>query len=342
MKRFIFVAASLACGIAFLSSCAKEETAAGRPDGDGAFAVGVGVSLGQTRADIPATDAEKALVASKTTILVYSSDGALVQSADPGLTASFTLTSGRYKFVALGNWTADPSSLASFSDFGSAVQALDDEVASGRFVMAGVAERTVSADANVTVTVRRLAAKFVVGNVKRTMTGSNASKDFTVKSVFVINAAGNTQYGVLKDFGGSFAPTLWRNERRHVASGSDGYLYKDVVDAPVANGASVSFADVAALYSYANPTASDGHNQAAGVAEKTRVVLECDFGGKTTYYPATVSGVEANKCYTINFSGIKGAGVDNPDDPWPDTYDLGVTIEVGDWYDGGSIEGPTN
>lgn len=354
MKKYIYAAASLLAGIAFLSSCAKEEAVRPQADNGERYEVGVNLNLASTRADIPATDTEKALDATKTTILVYDANGSLVNAADPGLSASFSLTSGSYTFVALGNWTANPGAISTLDAFKKTVENLDDEVAGGKFVMAGLTVQAISGNADLTITVRRLAAKFVVAGVSRNMTGTLAGQEFKVKSIYVINAVGDTQYGVLQDFGGSYTPTVWRNERRYVSSSSDSYLYKDIEDVTIANAGSSDFS-ANCLYSYANPTTKDGHNTAFGTAEKTRVILEAELDGTTYYYPATLPSVEANKCYTITFN-VKGKGLPvdpdpenpdpdkevGPDAPWPDNYSSDVTIEVGDWYDGGTIPGPAN
>ena len=72
---------------------------------------------------------------------------------------------------------------------------------------------------------------------------------------------------------------------------------------------------------------------------RTRLVLECDYGGRTCYYPVSLpkdpsAVIERNKVYHISLLKLTKPGSLTPDDPNTEvasTIGFTVNIQVSDW-----------
>jgi len=111
------------------------------------------------------------------------------------------------------------------------------------------------------------------------------------------------------------------------------------IDAELTNGSTYSTQHT--FYVFHNPYTIDKIGTTWN-PRRTRLVVECDYNGRTCYYPVTLPqkigtdrGVlTGNKCYHITLLTLTRPGSTSPEDPDQEVsseIDVTVKIEVADW-----------
>ena len=160
-------------------------------------------------------------------------------------------------------------------------------------------------DSPVTIDVHRLAARVVIKKISRAFTVSSlAAKSFTIDQIFLVNVAGDINYGE------TASPTVWLNQRAY--NTEQAIFTYDAPAASLANNASYSTAH--SFYAYPNPTASDSESTTWS-PRHTRLVVKATLGTDVYYYPITLPVLESNKSYEIEELILTRPGSDSPDKP---------------------------
>jgi hypothetical protein len=159
-------------------------------------------------------------------------------------------------------------------------------------------------DSPVTIDVHRLAARVVIKKITRAFTAAAlAAKTFSIDQIFLINVAGDTNYGE------TAAPSVWFNKQAY-ASEQAAFTY-DAPAASLANNA--SYSTVHSFFAY--PNASADSDAAVWSPRHTRLVVKATLGTDVYYYPITLPALESNKSYEIEELILTRPGSDDPDKP---------------------------
>ena len=160
-------------------------------------------------------------------------------------------------------------------------------------------------DSPVTIDVHRLAARVVIKKISRAFTVSSlAAKSFSIDQIFLVNVAGDINYGE------TAAPTVWLNQRAY--NNEQALFTYDAPAASLANNA--SYSTVHNFYTYPNPTVDDSEADTWS-ARHTRLVVKTTMGTDVYYYPITLPALEANKSYEVEELILTRPGSDSPDKP---------------------------
>lgn len=201
-------------------------------------------------------------------------------------------------------------------------------------VMSGSKTEIVSTSTNISIAVKHIASKVVLSSILRNFENPDYNEvPLVVKKIYMSNVAADCDY----DCTGS-APTLWN-------------IQKGVLDNPLQNAALLlqQNLDIAlpqggpahdtayTFYVYPNPTTQDSTDD-TWCPRKTRLVLECDYNGRTCYYPLTIrtDTIQRNKVYTISALTLKHPGSVNPDKSGPEVssdVSCTFTVTVSSWED---------
>lgn len=179
------------------------------------------------------------------------------------------------------------------------------------FVMIGSTSTTLPGTKSVNIEVSRLVSRVVIKQITRNFTApSLQSLSFTVDKIYLVNAAGDINYGK------TAATTKWYNlqeDKNEVPA-----LLKDTPAASIANNASHSTYHY--FYAMPNPATS----------KTTRLVIEATLGSSKYYYPVDLPALEGNKSYELAGVTIKRGGSDNPDTPVT-SDDISFSLTVKGW-----------
>ncbi len=189
----------------------------------------------------------------------------------------------------------------------------------------------VGSDKNVSVQVKHIAAKVVLDKIVRQFTDANLSEvPMKLKKIYMSNVAADCSYGC-----DGYTPAQWNCKMGVLSSPAENaaLLLDDGLDADLDEGDEYNTAHT--FYVYPNPTAADSESD-SWCERKTRLVLECDYNGRTAYYPVTIkgAGIERNKVYHISELALKRPGSVKPDSKEPQvSSDVTCTfdITVADW-----------
>lgn len=194
----------------------------------------------------------------------------------------------------------------------------------GGFVMTGRASATLPAQNTVNLSVSRITSRVCIKSISVDFTSEGYKNlDFIIKSIYMINVAGNTDYSV------TATPTAWYNKSSHSDNNMDALLYKRIETKLTSTSA---LTPNEYFYVYPNPTADDNSDKPF-TPRYTRLVIEATLGGTTCYYPISLKGLERNKTYTVSSLKITRPGSDDPDKEITST-ECPFNIEVEDWIAG--------
>ena len=197
---------------------------------------------------------------------------------------------------------------------------------------------TITTETQINLSLKHIACKVVLDKVTRSFTNEDyGAIPLVIKRVYLSNVAGDTNYAC------SAAPTVWYNKQGVVdnglASAHADMLLNDNINYSIAQNASYDV--VHTFYAFPNPTTTDTYNTSWS-ARHTRLVIECDYNGRTCYYPITLpkaSGedlgtLERNKVYHISQLTLKRPGSTSPENPGDEVESkVAVTfkVTVSDW-----------
>lgn len=258
-------------------------------------------------------------------VAVFGRDGqveAYARSSGSTLTLNITCGTGK-QFRAAVNCAADLSTAGTAAQWDATTVRLQD-CAKDRLPMYGYLTRDITADTRVSINVSRLVARVSVSSVKRSFEApSLAAKTFSIRSVYLINAAGSTTLA-----GG--APSLWLNRGRLEGGTADALLCDANINTSLTNGSSYDVAH--SFYCCPNPTSSDSQG-GTWSARRTRLVVEAQLDGVTMYYPVTLPQIQPNRTYTVSSLVITGKGASSPD-AVIEKSTVSATVTIKDWASG--------
>ena len=337
-KALYFVALA---GAAIVSSCSKDISPL--PQTPSAVSLKVDVGLAGTRALVaPGSSAD--LTANTVQVFVFNSDGTLDKAS--GLVPydsviDLSVIPGSKSVWALVN----APELAGITTENALVtkRSLLGDNALNSLVMSGSKSVEVSGSTSVTVIVKHIAAKVVLDKVTRAFTNTYYSGiPLTIKRIYMSNVAADCDYACA-----GTQPADWICKMGELATPVQlGELLLDNMNEALAEGSSYNTAHT--FYVYPNPTVEDTDNLDAWAPRMTRLVLECDYNGRTCYYPITVPGsaymdagglspvIERNKVYHISGLTLKRPGSVSPEQDGPEVsseVDCTFTVTVSDWED---------
>lgn len=262
---------------------------------------------------------------SKLQVFVLDSQGT-VESYKSVSASSLTLstTTGSKELYALVN-SPDCATVKNKTELLAAVSNFSDNSLDS-FAMVGSTKKTItSTDANAVIPVKRLVARISIGKITAAFSSpALAAKEFTVKKIYLINVAGDSNYGV------SAAPSVWYNKMKYESSSVDSMTYDGGINAVVTSSAPHDVLHT--FYCYPNPTANDA-NAGTWSPRHTRLVIETTLGDKTYYYPITMPVIERNKTYSVTELVVTRPGSDDPDKP-VSTEECTYSVSVEEWETG--------
>lgn len=339
MKKSIILAAI--AGAAVFSSCSQDISPVKESTSPVSLKVDVGIP--GTRAMIAANSTAD-LDANTVQVFVFNSDGTLDNSSglvDFGSEINLSVIPGNKTVWALVN-APEVSGTPTASSLASSRSLLSDN-ALNSLVMSGFKDVVVSGSTSVTVTVKHIAAKVVLDKVTRSFTNPYYSGiPMTIKRIYMSNVAADANYAC------DGQPSLW-NCKMGVLDNpvqNASLLLDDNLNVSLAEGTSYDTAHT--FYVYPNPTAADDDNLETWGPRMTRLVLECDYNGRTCYYPITIPGaayieaggesatIERNKVYHISGLTLKRPGSTSSEQPGPEVssnVDCTFQVTVSEWED---------
>lgn len=257
-------------------------------------------------------------------IFVFNGDGSLdsYHSGSESSQIKIRCTSGKKRIFSFVN----AESLSTYTDSTALLSqaTMLSENLEGGFVMTGRASAVLPSESAVTVKVSRIAARIGIGNIAVNFTSEGyKSLPFTVKSIYMINVAGNTDYSF------EAGPTLWLNQSKHKDTDMDALLYTSINNS-LSEGTPLTADQY--FYVYPNPTAADDSGTPFS-ARYTRLVVETELNGATLFYSISLPGIERNKTYMISNLTITRPGTESPDEEIT-SEECAFNIEVEDWIPG--------
>lgn len=342
MKRFTLLIATLASCAAL--SCTRE-TLPEIPAGEGTLLLSVDPGFTLTRATPDLTSQAWETRVRKVDILVFDSKGQLnlYHPAGTSLTGiSLSLTSGTKEIWAVINGP-DLSNVVRLSDLKEKAIALTDNStgSSGTFMMAGYKTCTVTPSVTTpcSIVANRFAARIALTKIAVQL--PPAYTGISLKNVMLTNVVAN------QNLEGSATPSTWYNKMGRTASGqiigssasnkaeAEALTFRSLTQT-VSNNSQANLGGPIQFYGFANLTTTDNKTGGTFVAERTRLVVTADIGGKTYYYPVSIAPLERNKAYEVALT-ITGLGSEDPD-IIPEKGSSGITVTINPWGPGSVIE----
>lgn len=198
-------------------------------------------------------------------------------------------------------------------------------------VMVGNVSSTISEASAITIPVIRIVARLAILKItNRLEAPPYQSKAFIVTKIYVINVAGDNNYGIVGDDPSS--DRTWYNKTRYIYSSADPLVYDVVNEGAIAYGGSYETPHY--FYVYPNTHAIDSQS-ATWSSRYTRLVVEASLDGTTYYYPVSIPIIQSNKTYTISELTITVPGSLSPDIPVSKQFVTG-TITIADMTTGAS------
>jgi hypothetical protein len=195
----------------------------------------------------------------------------------------------------------------------------------GSMVMTGEVEAVLQDGGSIAIPVTRIISKVMIKKITSAFTSSNnASKEFRVKSIYLLNVAGDNTYAATSE------PTIWYNklmEGRNDPSCQSFQLLADPVNATIPYRS--SYTKSHSFYCYPN-LISDESFESTWSPRHTMLVIDASLGGEQTYYPIELPVIGRNKCIIIEELVITKKGSDYPYVPVRDGS-CTVTVQVVQW-----------
>ena len=195
----------------------------------------------------------------------------------------------------------------------------------GSMVMTGEVEAVLQDGGSISIPVTRIISKVMIKKITSSFTSTtNANKEFRVKSIYLLNVAGDNTYSATSE------PTIWYNKLQ------DGYndtacrsfgLLSDSVNTTIPFKSSYT-ADHS-FYCYPNLISQESFD-ATWCPRHTMLVIDTTLGSDRVYYPIELPVIGRNKCIIIEELVITKKGSDQPYKPVEDGS-CSVTVQVVPW-----------
>lgn len=318
--RTAFVAVALLAG----TSCSETEKETAVIN-DGKVVLTVNLDSGISMTTRAALNTEGETKINNVQIFVFNKEGGRLDSYYNGSESQqvkIRCTTGKKRVFSIIN-APSLSSCTDTTTLLAQTTSLSDNSLAG-FVMTGQASATLPAQSPVNLSVSRITSRVCIKNISVNFTSEGYKNlEFRINSIYMINVAGNTDYGVTAE------PTQWYNKSGHYDSGMDALLYKSINSSLTS---SSPLQNEEYFYVYPNPTASDNSDETFS-PRFTRLVVEATLGGTIYYYPISLPNLERNKTYTVSSLKITRPGSDNPDKEIT-SAECPFNIVVEDWIPG--------
>ena len=195
----------------------------------------------------------------------------------------------------------------------------------GAMVMTGEKEAVLQDGGSITIPVTRIVSKVVIRKITSNFSSSsNASKEFRVKSIYLLNVAGDNTYAATSE------PTIWYNKLM------DGYNDSACRSFPLLSDAvnttspfKSSYTKEHSFYCYPNLISAESFDS-VWCPRHTMLVVDALLGSDRVYYPIELPVIGRNKCIVIEELIITKKGSDEPYKPVQDGT-CNVAVEVMDW-----------
>ena len=328
MNRFIHVTLLLTA-VALWAGCSREPS----PEASDTAVVRLSASLGETRATVAATDAEKAV--NHIDWFAFDADGALVDAhRGTAPTETFTLSKGDYSFMAVANLPVEAPAVgsASLSEYRAALETSFADSFLGSswvgFVMGSPAAAvSLTTDKDVLLDMERTACKVVLeGGVSFDIPAASsiASLSREVKCVFLTNIP--DRVGV---FTGEPDATVYAND----ASAED-FVPRMLSAAGVPTAAMSPYTyslGAGAATVYGHPNADVQSDDPLVQDMTTKLVVCAEIGGELMFYPVSLPGITSNCIVTLSGVTITGRGSQRPNDYLTDDSAVRFSVTLTPW-----------
>ena len=276
-----------------------------------------------TRAtDVTAADEE---AVANLQIFVFDDKGVVEDYLDAGAskTGEIITKEGEKTVVAIVN-APNLKNITSRSGLYTATSLLSDN-SPGHMVMTGEVTALLQDGGNLTIQVTRIISKVMLKKITLDFTSTvNASKEFRIRSIYLINVAGDSTYSATSE------PTIWYSKLQ------DGYddtgcgsfhLLSDSVNTTIANKS--SYTKDHSFYCYPNLVSTESFDS-VWCPRHTMLVVDANLGSERVYYPIELPVIGRNKCLTIEELTITKKGSDQPYKPVEDGS-CNITVSVVNW-----------
>ena len=258
-------------------------------------------------------------------IFVFDESGAREYYVNAGesMTADIVTKEGKKTVMAVVN-APDMESIGSRNSLLTTTSLLSDN-SLGSMVMTGEVEAVLQDGGRITIPVTRIISKVMIKKISTNFSSSaNASKVFQVKSIYLINVAGDNTYAA------SSEPKIWYNKLANGVNdpGCRSFsLLSDPVNENIANKS--SYSKEHSFYCYPNLISAESFDSTWS-PRHTMLVVDALLGGVQTYYPIELPVIGRNKCIIIEELIITKKGSDYPYIPVTDGS-CDVSVEVVPW-----------
>lgn len=258
------------------------------------------------------------------TFYVFDDTGTLEASAswekDTG--ASCQVKDGVKKIYAIANCTL-PSPPLSESALLSTISSIYDN-SPDNLVMSGWMEADIDMDKSISISVRRLAGKVEIDEIKVALKDKNRS-GITIKGIYLTNVNSSISFGL----DAMASPDDWINKAGYSKSSADRLTFEAVeVFIPDEGSHEVQHT----FYAYPNCTVIDSHDTELYCARFTRLVLDTDAG----FYHLDIPDLLGNNSYIFKSVTITGEGSSGPETD-DGKSSCGIEFIVEGWRSGESI-----
>ena len=258
-------------------------------------------------------------------IIVFDESGAKESYLDAGAskTCEIVTKEGKKTVMAVVN-APSMESVTSRTAFLTMTSLLSDN-SLGAMVMTGEVEAVLQDGGTLTIPVTRILSKVVLKKVTSSFTSSShASKEFRIKSIYLLNVAGDNTYAATSE------PTMWYNklmDGRNDTACKSFPLLSDPVNTTVAYRS--SYSKVHTFFCYPNLISAESF-ESTWSPRHTMLVIDATLGGEQVYYPIELPVIGRNKAIIIEELIITKKGSDFPYVPVRDGS-CNVNVQVADW-----------
>lgn len=279
-------------------------------------------------------------------VVVFNEDGKLEKSTNLVTnTTKLTLDvlPGKKTVWAVANLLSkiSESSIPTAADLSSRIIEFDSNTIN-KLTMSASTEKTVSLDdATLELKLKHLACKVVIDGIKRDFSNTAyAGIPLTIKKIYLSNVVGKCSIGCEGE-----QSNIWYNKLGVIpidlAPAVKAMTVDDGLSIDLPEGG--SYTTTHSFYAFPN-NCTDPTYGGSWTPRRTRLVLECDYGGRTCYYPVSLpqdasKPLVRNKVYHISLLTLKKPGSTSADDPHTEvssTISFTVDIKVSEWEDDAS------
>ncbi len=258
-------------------------------------------------------------------IFVFDESGSREYYVNAGgsMTCDIVTKEGKKTVMAVVN-APDLESIGSRNSLLTTTSLLSDN-SLGSMVMTGEVEAVLQDGGSIAIPVTRIISKVMIKKVTSAFTSSNnASKEFRIKSIYLLNVAGDHTYAATSE------PPLWSNTS--MAGPTDPACQSfqplsDPVNATIPYRS--SYTKEHSFYCYPNLISGESF-ESTWSPRHTMLVIDASLGGEQTYYPIELPVIGRNKCIIIEELVITKKGSDYPYVPVRDGS-CTVTVQVVQW-----------